>query len=52
MRAKETINYSRGLLVDPIPNSLNKQCKNCTADSKENYYYDFRSERVCFSSSF
>ena len=26
-----------GLLVDPIPNSLNKYHKNCMADSKENY---------------
>ena len=28
---------AKGLLVDPIPNSLNKHHKNCMADSKENY---------------
>ena len=29
---------SRGLLVDPIPNSLTWHNKSCMADSKENYY--------------
>ena len=35
-----------GLLVDPIPNSLNYHYKNCMADSKENYQWDHGSERV------
>ena len=35
-----------GLLVDPIPNSLNQHHKNCVADSKENYWWDLRSWRV------
>ena len=35
-----------GLLVDPIPNSLNQHHKNCMADSKENYKLDLGSERV------
>ena len=35
-----------GLLVDPIPNSLNYHYKNCIADSKENYLLDLGSERV------
>ena len=36
----------RGLLVDPITNSLNLSCKNCMGGSKENYKWDLRSERV------
>ena len=35
-----------GLLVDPIPNSLNYHHKNCMADSEENYQWDLGSERV------
>ena len=36
MRIKKKITI-RGLLVDPIPNSLNLHLKNCIADSKENH---------------
>ena len=35
-----------GLLVDPIPDSLNQHHKNCMVDSKENYQLDLGSERV------
>ena len=35
MRIEKNINY--GIIVDPIPNSLNQHHKNCMADSKENY---------------
>ena len=33
-------------LVDPIPNHLTEDHKNCIADSKENHWNDFGSERV------
>ena len=36
----------RGLLVNPTPNSPNEHHNNCTADSKENNWWDLRSERV------
>ena len=35
-----------GLLVDPIPNSLNQHHKNGMADRKENYKLDLGSEKV------
>lgn len=33
-------------LVDPIPNHLTEDHKNCIADSKENHWNDFGSKRV------
>ena len=33
-------------LVDPIPNHLTEDHKNCIADSKENRQNDFGSERI------
>ena len=39
-----------GLLVDPMPNSLNYHHLNCMADSKENYQLDLGSERVKLTS--
>ena len=36
----------RGLVVDPVPNSLNLCDKNCMANSKENYQWDLSSKRV------
>ena len=38
MRIKEIIN--KGLIDDPIPNSLNLHQKYCIADNMENYYRD------------
>ena len=35
-----------GLSVDPVPNTLNLTHMNCIADSKEDYQWDLRSERV------
>ena len=34
------------LLIDPIPNSLNLDHKNCVKDGKENYKFNHRSRRV------
>ena len=36
----------RGLVVDPVPNSLNLCDKNCMANSKENYQWDLSSKMV------
>lgn len=36
----------RGLVVDPVSNSLNLCDKNCMANSKENYQWDLSSKRV------
>ena len=36
----------RGLVVDPVPNSLNLCDKNCMANSKENYQWDLSNKRV------
>ena len=36
----------RGLLVDPLQNSLKRHKKNCMADSEECYQWDLGSERV------
>ena len=35
----------RGLVVDPVPNSLNLCDKNCMANSKENYQWDLSSKK-------
>ena len=37
--SKEKIS-TRGLLVDPIPNSQNKHYENCMEDTEENYQWD------------
>ena len=39
VKLKEKIS-TRGLLVDPIPNSPNKHYENCMEDTKENYQWD------------